>query len=184
MKTDLRVKKTKKAIYEAFITLMDTKGFTTMTVQDILDEALINRKTFYTYYHDKYDLAEQIAQNFLDKLDTLLQHRFSSETNQFSIDSFYKELYKNKKELLAIWNIRTDHINVFNELSMRLQSIYTTLATNYNIPGNQTLQAHMFSTFVLSSYEYIMHADQTYQTHQLLEEYQHIYEVIEKTSHK
>lgn len=185
-KTDLRVIKTKRAIYDAFIQLMNQKGLASMTVQDILDEALINRKTFYTYYHDKYDLAEQIANDFLNRLDQLLSQRFLSgvfqKPDSFLIDEIYSELTENKKEFLAIWNIRTDRIGVLEEFSERLQKVYHHLASTYNIPGDRTLQSFMFSTFVMTSYQYIMKTDQTFKTNQLLKEYQNLYDVIEKAS--
>lgn len=45
---DLRVIKTKKNIEESFLRLLEKKSFSEITVQNILDEALINRSTFYT----------------------------------------------------------------------------------------------------------------------------------------
>ena len=52
---DLRVIKTKKNIEESFLRLLEKKSFSEITVQNILDEALINRSTFYKHYSDKYD---------------------------------------------------------------------------------------------------------------------------------
>ena len=51
---DLRVIKTKKHIEDALIDLLYQKDFHAITVQDILDTALINRSTFYKHYADKY----------------------------------------------------------------------------------------------------------------------------------
>lgn len=185
-KVDLRVVKTKKAIYNAFINLMNSKVFNKITVQDILDEALINRKTFYKYYKDKEDLAEQIATEFLNYFDKMLITRFSNESNNKDmnsiIDELYLELYNQRKEIYAIWNIQTEHINVLEEMSVRLQNIYEQLANKYNTKGDITLQSYMFSTFVLSSYKYIINTNKNYEVHQLLKEYKILYQVIEKTS--
>lgn len=185
-KTDLRVIKTKRSIREAFIKLMNTKGLESMTVQDILDEALINRKTFYTYYHDKYDLAEQIAADFLNSFDEMLQQRFpASEGGRpkpFPIDDIYAELNQNRDEAKAIWSIRTDRVNVFDELSDRLQKVYQHLAEYYDVPGDRTLQAYMYSTFVLATYQHIMTTDETFDTNELLAEYENLCAVIEKAA--
>lgn len=59
-KTDLRVLKTRRAIREAFAQLLEEKPFASITVQNIIDRALVNRKTFYNHFRDKYDLAEQV----------------------------------------------------------------------------------------------------------------------------
>jgi len=56
---DLREKRTRKLIREAFFELMQENGFETLSVQDITERAMINRSTFYRHYQDKYDLARK-----------------------------------------------------------------------------------------------------------------------------
>lgn len=58
---DLRVIKTKKNIEQSFLRLLEKRSFSEITVQNILDEALINRSTFYKHYSDKYDLARLLS---------------------------------------------------------------------------------------------------------------------------
>lgn len=67
-KIDLRVKRTNKMIMEAFIHLVEQKGYDNITVQEIADEAMINRATFYAHFKDKQDLMTI----FLNKLLMLL----------------------------------------------------------------------------------------------------------------
>ncbi len=50
--TDLRVLRTRKTIKEAFVELMEEKGFDAITVKDITTRAGINRGTFYAHYQD------------------------------------------------------------------------------------------------------------------------------------
>lgn len=56
---DLRVRRTRKLIQQAFIELTVEKGFAALTVRDIAERAMVNRATFYRHYLDKYDLLEQ-----------------------------------------------------------------------------------------------------------------------------
>ena len=49
-KMDLRVKRTQKMIVEAFMKLVVEKGYDAVSVQDIADEAMINRATFYANF--------------------------------------------------------------------------------------------------------------------------------------
>ncbi|GHO78896.1 TetR family transcriptional regulator [Ktedonobacter sp. SOSP1-85] len=56
---DLRVRRTRKLLQQAFIELTVEKGFATLTVRDITERAMVNRSTFYRHYLDKYDLLEQ-----------------------------------------------------------------------------------------------------------------------------
>ena len=53
-KNDLRVIKTKNALFETLTNLMKEKTFEEIKVSDICNKALINRSTFYAHYNDKY----------------------------------------------------------------------------------------------------------------------------------
>ena len=55
---DLRVRRTRKLLQQAFIEGTIEKGFAALTVRDITERAMVNRSTFYRHYLDKYDLLE------------------------------------------------------------------------------------------------------------------------------
>lgn len=63
---DLRVRRTRKLIQQAMVELVVEKGFSTITVQDIADRAMVNRSTFYRHYLDKYDLLEKYMDEVYD----------------------------------------------------------------------------------------------------------------------
>ncbi len=67
-KEDLRVRKTKKALFDAFIKLLSEKPYDEITVNELCDAAGIRRATFYKHYSDKYD--------FLTAYTCLLRDRF------------------------------------------------------------------------------------------------------------
>lgn len=54
--------RTEKLIFTAFQELMTQKLFSKITVNDIADQALMHRSTFYTHFTDKYDLLERYLQ--------------------------------------------------------------------------------------------------------------------------
>lgn len=58
-KEDLRIRKTKKALYSALLALLNRQKFLKITVNDICQEALVSRTAFYDHFQDKYDLLEQ-----------------------------------------------------------------------------------------------------------------------------
>lgn len=65
---DRRFVRTEQAIREAFITLMNEKGFTQISVKQIVERSSINRGTFYIHYEDKYDLLNKMEQDLLESL--------------------------------------------------------------------------------------------------------------------
>ncbi|MCA1060523.1 TetR/AcrR family transcriptional regulator [Rossellomorea aquimaris] len=65
---DRRIIKTKKSIKDALLTVSAVKGVGAVTVQDIINEANINRATFYYHYKDKVDLLQVIIEETLEGL--------------------------------------------------------------------------------------------------------------------
>ena len=64
-RTDLRIQRTQKAIIDAFYELLEEKHFSSITIIDICDRALINRGTFYTHFQDKYQLLEKCVYDMM-----------------------------------------------------------------------------------------------------------------------
>lgn len=61
---------TKKAIIEAFLTLVAKKPLSKITVKDIVDECGINRNTFYYHFQDIYALVDEY---FLSEAEEMLK---------------------------------------------------------------------------------------------------------------
>jgi len=65
---DRRKIKSQKAIKEAFLELMNEKGFDKMTIQDIADKANVNRGTVYLHYLDKFDLLDKLMEEHINNM--------------------------------------------------------------------------------------------------------------------
>jgi len=72
MKTDLRVRYTRKVIQEAFWTLLKEKPVAKITVKEVCDLAQINRGTFYKHYLDCYDLLDKMQEETIAQLEEQL----------------------------------------------------------------------------------------------------------------
>lgn len=73
MKTnDRRVKKTKKALYMALGELLLTKKIQQVTVRELANKAEVHRATFYSHYQDIYDLYEQMENEVMEDLETII----------------------------------------------------------------------------------------------------------------
>lgn len=73
-KTDLRVIKTKKAIRDAFAELLSEKDIHKITITDIADTAVINRKTFYNYYAGVYAVVDEIENEIIMAFNEALRN--------------------------------------------------------------------------------------------------------------
>lgn len=126
--TDLRIVKTREAIEAAFIKLLAEKPFERITVQDILNTARVNRKTFYKHYADKYALADLLIERYLNLVSEALQNRFAvNEHGQFfpsALREFYQSMYDNRNALLALFNVRTERHLMRDDLEELLKNAY------------------------------------------------------------
>jgi AcrR family transcriptional regulator len=67
---DPRVRRTRLLLQEALLRLMQKKNFDEISVQDVTEEATLNRGTLYAHYDDKYALLECVtASRFLGLLE-------------------------------------------------------------------------------------------------------------------
>ncbi|MBP3437614.1 MAG: TetR/AcrR family transcriptional regulator [Clostridia bacterium] len=64
-KTDRRVLRTKKAIHNAFVSLLAERSIDDISISEIAKRADINRKTFYSYYGGIHMLLNEIEQSVL-----------------------------------------------------------------------------------------------------------------------
>ena len=88
---DLREKKTKRSIKNAFIKLRSTKPLERITIKELVESAEISKATFYLHYRDIYDLSDslqkELIQNILQSLDQ--PELFLSDTTAFTSALFY-----------------------------------------------------------------------------------------------
>ena len=106
-KTDLRVVKTKKLLYESLSKLLREKSFEQIKISDICNEALINRSTFYAHYNDKYELLNDLFEN--------LRTKYLSTFKEFDSIEFSKEyIIKNISILIDFLDEKPEiHTEVF-----------------------------------------------------------------------
>ena len=71
MGVDRMLKRTQKAIVDAFNRLISQKRFDDITVVDIVSEADVSKATFYRYFHDKYDVMNSNYKELLDEFMNL-----------------------------------------------------------------------------------------------------------------
>jgi AcrR family transcriptional regulator len=91
-KTDARVRRTRDALGDALIALMQEKAFETITVQEVLDRAHVSRSTFYTHYSDKDDLLMSDSEEFFEALSMALSEHSDKSDRVFPVKEFFNHL--------------------------------------------------------------------------------------------
>lgn len=138
---DRRVRKTKVAIMDAFLSLLSKMPFEQITINDIADAADVNRSTVYFHYADKYDLYEKCIEAYLDRIfigcqtgspDSLLFHTF-----------FY---IREEKETFQLF-LQNNNSGIFHALlTDRIRD-----NSHYNLASEDPLKKVMQQQFLVSA---------------------------------
>lgn len=131
MKTDLRIIKTKNALYYALIDLLKEKTFEEIKVSNICEKAYVNRSTFYAHYKDKYEL-------FVDLINSL-KDSFKKELKSIEEDDLKDYYLKMIKVFLNHIEGKEDiykSILINNRSSIIIDMIYDTVKEDINERAN------------------------------------------------
>lgn len=158
---DLRIIKTHKAIRDAFITLLSEQDYDSITIQDILDTALINRATFYKYYQGKSDLAGQMIADFKAEVSKALSSRLDTDNQglQQTMACHSQNIFGLRQQMLALCKIRTKHHHLYQDMFDMMKQNFIDLAKQQPQFTSQPLanldyQATMMATIFMASCQY------------------------------
>ena len=83
-KTDLRVLRTRKLLWESLVDLVEKRDFDSITISEITSHAMVNRATFYSHYEDKTDLLERgTAEVIKDLVEKFRPMQAATDPNDF-----------------------------------------------------------------------------------------------------
>ncbi len=135
---DPRVKRTRQLIQDAFVALVGEKGFENVTVQHIAERAPVNRATFYSHYHDKYDLLDKSIEEMLEKLTKVIkQKNRNKEDFQLTFDSPHPSF-------LALFEHIAENANFYNVM------LGDKAAGNYTYKMMKAIQTHLTLSLSIS----------------------------------
>jgi AcrR family transcriptional regulator len=153
-KIDRRIRRTRDALGDALIALMQEKPFETITVQQVLDRARVGRSTFYAHYRDKNDLFLSDLEDFLEMMSTLLLRRREVSNRVAPVRELFAHVAEMRKLQAAL--IAADKQRDFLEMGQeyfaraidqRLGELPTSRAI---APQQRTAMAHGFAGALLS----------------------------------
>lgn len=89
---DARARRSRDALGNALVALMQEKPFEDITVQDVLDRAGVSRSTFYQHYRDKEDLFASDAGEFFEQLANALRVQDDRSERVFPLREFFQHV--------------------------------------------------------------------------------------------
>lgn len=140
--------RTDKAIKQALITLLKSKPFEKITVQDILDETPVTRSTFYKHFHDKYEIIERMQDEFFAS-QMELSAAAHQIPNQFS-PALISLSRQNNEMMEALLKVHTEKVDLRDALAKQGVDYYLSLTNSPTAHVEAEIFAQAITAFRLS----------------------------------
>ncbi len=177
---DRRKRKSRKALFDACVELVQEKEFQHITINEIVNRADLNRGTFYLHFADKYDMMDSFENEMIEKIEEVILSNLPDEpSDQLFIQTRYdtiKELInclEENKELLQLLLKSSHHSSFQAKLRSKLKVVFEERIlpdfnkSSLNIPTD--LFVVIFTSAALGIIEYTFQSDAPIESEQLTE---------------
>lgn len=152
---DMRVRRTKQNIINAFVALTKEKSIDSITVQEIAEKAMVNRATFYAHYHDKQDLYDQIFKQAIGMFAPLrnpflfLNRKIMFTKLESTLTKVLENCAKNRDVLLLIID-GTPARTLQQQLAPILSTNISGILNQFGINKKSSIPEDLVITYILS----------------------------------
>lgn len=168
---DLREKKTRRSIFNAFLKIRASKPLEKITIKELAEEAEISKATFYLHYRDVFDLSDTLQNETIQNIVNNIQNPqdmlknpekvFLSMVNAFSanqslVDILFSSSQYAKLPILVEQEIKAKVFEVFPEykndpviitkLSFMIMGCFYAYINNRNTANEEELLATIGNT--------------------------------------
>lgn len=162
---DRRKRKSRKAIFDACVELVQKKEFENITINEIVESADLNRGTFYLHFADKYDMMNSFENEMIEKIEHVIVNNWpEQQSNQLFIQSRYDTILEiltcleENKELLQLL-LKSSHNSSFqaklrSKLKLILEEKFIPKFNNSELKIPTDLFLMIFTSSILSLAEY------------------------------
>lgn len=128
-KVDRRVKYTRMVLKESFITLLEKKDISQISIKEICEDADINRATFYAHYNDQYDFLKKIENEILENINAHLIE-LGQKNNDMGAILLAEKIFEYIKENARICKLLMSERGDFTFQKQVMMLVYDIIITN------------------------------------------------------
>ncbi len=155
---DRRQRKTREAIFSAFISLLSTKNFEHITVGEIIECADIGRATFYSHFETKdfllKGLCEELFCHIFDVMNEKREHKhiFDCDAPDSVFLHLFQHLQKNDNNILDLLSSKNNELFLRYFKNNLIQLVESQLPLFESKKGDRLPESywinHITSTFI------------------------------------
>lgn len=141
-KEDLRVIKTRRIIKDALIELMAHKEVSAITITELSEKAMINRKTFYRHYRAVSDVVTELENEILSDFAEALKSSNRSCLDIVAVVGDISALIERRRDFFAkMMKLNPDLFNAGRIKAMLRRAVEVSLKSSGGITDAPTLSA-------------------------------------------
>lgn len=146
--------RTERDFQNALLKLLATHSFLSLTVEQICDEAMMHRSSFYRYFNDKSDLLKHTVN---EKISTLIDE--STDSNQEIVNvvtwlTDNKQLLRNLASGKSNSSLYATMVNILADIILNRydQHVDDRLVNAVNLFANHETGAYMLSSSIVGAF--------------------------------
>lgn len=156
MKRIKQFERTDRDITNALLLLLEKNRFEKITVAQIIEEAGINRSTFYQHFSDKYEIVERLQAKYLDEFVAVAQSIGAMENPDLNDYAIALQAYfqKNRSILKKIFSIQSSSLPLKDRIRQYLEEML-----GKNLHQISPLEANLFAGKTIDYMLYYLNLD-------------------------
>lgn len=156
MKRIKQFERTDRDITNALLLLLEKNRFEKITVAQIIEEAGINRSTFYQHFSDKYEIVERLQAKYLDEFVAVAQSVGAMENPDLNDYAIALQAYfqKNRSILKKIFSIQSSSLPLKDRIRQYLEEML-----GKNLHQISPLEANLFAGMTIDYMLYYLNLD-------------------------
>ncbi len=138
-KTDMRTLRTKKLLTKSLYELLETTPFDKLTIQNICDNAMVHRTTYYQHFNNKEELLIYSLDDFRNKLFAVTHNNMDHNSPKqmfLHLSTFFVKYVQSNRNVLK---------KITNNIGSDLLISKVSYAYEQNILELLNLSTHVFS---------------------------------------
>ena len=187
MKKKIKIEKSRIFLKQALLHLLLEKSYSSISIQELCEEAKVGRSTFYNHYHDKHDLLESTVAYYSRIAQETTLTAFLTDDNmdlRSNLIRDYETTTKYSHVIQALLNVHLPNADFEANVRQILHDKYQVLLANSEgtsiIP--EDLAVDLYATNALTVTKYIAYHPDTANIEDLANFMVHIYTHLFKPS--